>query len=37
MFRVITSASIGDDVCKNISQYDNVIHIYIFCEYLPAG
>ena len=37
MFRVISSAAVGDDVCKNISQYNNLIHIYIFCQYLPAG
>jgi hypothetical protein len=37
MFRVISSAAIGDDVCKNISEYSNVVHIYIFCSYLPAG
>jgi len=37
LFRVITSASLGRHSCEELSPLDNVIHIYVFCQYLPAG
>jgi hypothetical protein len=37
MFRVISSASIGENVCETLSEFKNVAHIYIFCKYLPFG
>ncbi len=29
MFSVISSAAIGDDLCKILSQYNNIADIYI--------